>query len=118
MSVILILPIFALFSNCRLKYRLKMQAAAQTHFFSCEPLASNVGHPFAGVSECYVVLFFCAPLPGPTLTHSVPCCEIRSRKEERETRRGRIGIHKSNQVCSRFITIRGISSLNLLLEIF
>lgn len=61
-----------------------MQAAAQTHFFSCEPLASNVGHPFAGVSGVYVALLFCAPPAGPTVTHSVPCCVIRSRKEKRE----------------------------------
>lgn len=119
MSVILISPIFTLCIRLppKIQAKCKLQHRFPFSHVNCFPpmqvicLLRSLG--------VYMALLFCAaPRLGPLLTHSVPCCGIISRKErDRETSRDRIGIHKSNKVCSRFRNIILISSLKLVSEI-
>lgn len=68
-----------------------MQAAAQIHFFSCELLASNVGHPFAGVAGvvCGPALLCCLWL-GPLLTNCLLLCNNVQKRKEREDRNSQV----------------------------
>ena len=69
-----------------------MQAATQIHFFFCELLVSNVGHPFAGIAGVVGGLF-CAASGWAHLSHTASCCVI-TPKGKRE----RIEILKSEEV--------------------
>lgn len=65
-----------------------MQAATQIHFFSCELLASNVGHPFVCWDRwgCMWPALLCFLRLGPPFTHSLSCCVItpKGKRERRE----------------------------------
>lgn len=119
MSVILILPIFTLYiSNCLLKYRLNASCNTDSLFLvwtTCIKCRSSVCWGHWG---CMWPCSFLLPPAGPTFDTLCPLlCSNIQRKKEREARRGRTGIHKSNKVCSRFRSLSLISSLNLVLEI-
>lgn len=119
MSVILILPIFTFISlsNCLLKYRLNASCNTDSLFLMWTICIECRSFICWGLWGLHGPALLCCLWLSPLLTHSVPCCVIMSRKEKREARKGKIGIHKSNKVCSRFRTATPTSSLNSVLEI-
>lgn len=83
-----------------------MQAATQVSFFSCELLASNVGHLFAEVTGgVRGPVLLCCPPAGPTFDTFCPLLWNNILRRERKRERDQQRQGRSSQVKQSLLQI-------------